>query len=649
VTPEHVYTLSSVSDLRLSPDGSRLAYCVSEVDRERDGYRRALWLAEAEGARCAVLWTADGRVDCPRWSPDGSRIAFLAGDPGGVIRLCCAAPTAEAEPAVLATGATAFAWSPDGRWLAFVASADESARDDHAPRVVRRAYYRADGRGFVGDEVHTLFVVSSEGGPARALARDVAFDQAPAWSPDGARIAFARRRSSALDHAQADLWGVALAGGAPTRISTSVPCATAPAWSPDGRTLACFGAEPETLGVHGPIVRVWLVDPSGARSPRPAAPGYDGCAMLPRAGMLAAPVWDGEGRSLTFSAADRGDIHVVRADAASGRVATVVGGERQVFLAHACAGARRIACVVSDPLGPGDLTVCDWDGARERRWVAFGGVFRDAAADLVVERRSFAVDGASLDGWLYRSRTHAGPRPLALSVHGGPHAFVGSGIAVSHFYRYVLAARGWAVLALNASGSVSYGEAFARRIVGCWGERDLPEHLCAIDALVDERIADRERLAIVGYSYGGFVAAWAIGQTDRFRAAVIGAPITDLTSYFGTSDIGPWFCNWGMEGDVEARRERYERLSPVHYAHRATTPALILHGEADERCPIGQSEELFARLVQHGRSAVEFVRYPGAAHGFPSSGRPSHRVDYVTRIADWLQRHAAEGATENRR
>jgi dipeptidyl aminopeptidase/acylaminoacyl peptidase len=654
VTPEHIFALQTVAGLGLSPDGNRLAYVVSEVDRAEDGYRATLWLAEAEGTRSAPL-ESTRKILAPRWSPDGARVAFLAGDAGSPLELRAVAPEPGAKVQTLVEGfeVTAFAWSPDGRWIAFAACTGppDATRSgaEYRPRVVRRAYHRAEGRGFVGDERHALFVLAAAGGPARRLVESVAADSAPAWSPDGTRIAFARRRTGRLDHTQADLFAIALDGGRETQLCASVPCAAAPAWSPRGDRLACFGAEPESLGVDGPMVRVWLVDASGSRDPRCAAPEFEGSAMLPRgAGPLPAPVWSRDGCSLTFTAADRGNLHVVRADTATGRVDPVVGGERQVFLAHACATAGRIACVVSEAASPGDVHVFDWNGAGERRWVALGGAFRSAAADLEIERRSFeSGHGAALDGWLYRSRGSGGPLPLAVSVHGGPHGFVGNGFSATHFYRYVLASRGWAVLALNASGSLSYGEPFARRIAGRWGELDLPEQLGAVDALVRNGIADPHRLAIVGYSYGGFLASFAIGQTDRFRAAVIGAPITNLVSCFGTSDIGPWFCGWEMDGDPDSRRETYERLSPVTHAHRATTPALLLHGEGDERCPIGQSEELFARLVRGG-SAVEFVRYPAASHSFPGSGRPSHRVDYATRIVDWLQRHAAGAVTEKR-
>ncbi|MGH2371395.1 MAG: alpha/beta hydrolase family protein, partial [Chloroflexota bacterium] len=162
------------------------------------------------------------------------------------------------------------------------------------------------------------------------------------------------------------------------------------------------------------------------------------------------------------------------------------------------------------------------------------------------------------------------------------------------------------------------------------------------DTLIAEGIADGERLAVAGYSYGGYMTSWTITHTDSFKAAVVGAPVTNLESFHGTSDIGMWFAPWEMDGDLATNRETYRRLSPVNYVERVTTPTLILHGEADDRCPIGQGEEFFIGLVAAGRVPVEFVRYPGGAHPFVGSGRPSHRLDYVRRVAEWVERYTAE-------
>jgi len=307
----------------------------------------------------------------------------------------------------------------------------------------------------------------------------------------------------------------------------------------------------------------------------------------------------------------------------------------------------RIAFVAATTESPGEVFVVE--GGEERQLTE---VFRRALPDVELaaptERTFTAPDGTEINGWVLRAGG-AGRSPLLLDIHGGPHSFTGNAFSLGYFFRYVLASRGWSVLALNATGSGSYGRAFAHAIRGRWGERDLPEQLAAIDALVADGLADPERLAVFGYSYGGFMTSWVIGHADRFKAAVVGAPVVNQESFHGTSDIGMHFSSWELGGEIRTSRETFRRLSPVQYADRVTAPTLILHGEADDRCPIGQGEELFTALLAADRVPTEMVRYPGGSHLFIQSGRPSHRVDFGRRVVEWVTRHVRGGAPEGRR
>jgi dipeptidyl aminopeptidase/acylaminoacyl peptidase len=374
-------------------------------------------------------------------------------------------------------------------------------------------------------------------------------------------------------------------------------------------------------------------------APRRLTAAYDrGAFLLPPPAVNPGPLWGPDGATLTFVAADAGNVHVVRVGVSDGQVRTVVGGERQ--LGFPGGGGGRLAFTSSDPREPGELLVTAADGTDERRLARVDAARVTAGGLPRVERRAFpSPHGGTVDGWLVHPAIAARPAPLLVHVHGGPHSFVGNVFPHGAFFWYALAARGWAVLALNPHGSGSYGRAFADAIRGRWGEHDLPEQLAAVDVLVREGLADPERLAIHGYSYGGFLTAWVIGHTDRFRAAIVGAPVVNVESFHGTSDIGPWFGLYQMGGDLVAHRDLYRRLSPINYVEHATTPTLILHGEADDRCPIGQGEELFAGLAMLGKAPVEMVRYPGQSHLFVGTGRPSHRVDYVQRVVGWLERH----------
>lgn len=232
--------------------------------------------------------------------------------------------------------------------------------------------------------------------------------------------------------------------------------------------------------------------------------------------------------------------------------------------------------------------------------------------------------------------------PLLNDVHGGPAAYVQLDYDTNVFWQ-VLCAEGWAVLALDAVGSAGYGRDFADRLCGHWGEYDLPQHVAAVEQLQREGFCD-DRVAISGKSYGGFMSAWAIGQTRKFRAAVVMAPVGNIETHYGTSDGGYYADPRYMGGEAQFDRQLARELSPMRYVECATTPTLFLQGKEDERCPKCQSEELFVSMMRAGSTPAELVLYPQEGHHFLGDGAPSVRVDAARRIADWVRRHALRPA-----
>ncbi|HEV2357477.1 MAG TPA: S9 family peptidase [bacterium] len=646
VRPEDLAAIVTVSDAQISPDGRAVAFVRTETDLTADEYRSTIWLAGTDGGGPVQMTRGPRRDTAPRWAPDGRTIAFLSDRDGtGQLYLL---PLSGGEPrrvTALPYGAGAAVWAPDGTRIAFRAAADASpepaepsANGPHRPRVVTRAQYKGDGFGYTFDRRHQLFVLRLPDGGVAQLTRDDAEHAGPAWSPDGRRLAFVRARAAAGDYSLFDVWSMDADGGGPRQLTSEIGRAVAPAWSPDGEWIACFGNDEQEGGFGDPVARVWLV-PSAGGPPRRLTAGYDRAAVLLRPHEITLPpVWSSDGRSVTFLAADAGRVHAVRAAVPDGAVATVAGGDRQIQSITAAAG--RLAFTATDPATPADLFVCAADGSAERRLTRVNEAWLSEVALPRVEHRRFSSPhGGELDGWVTHPASRLRPAPLLVEIHGGPASYAGPVFPLGLWHTYILASRGWAVLQLNPVGSGSYTKSFAQGIRGVWGERDLPEQLAAVDALVAEGTADPARLAVSGYSYGGFMTSWTITHTDRVKAAVVGAPVVNLESFHGTSDIGPWFAAWEMRGDVVTQRETYRRLSPINYVERVTTPTLIVHGEADDRCPIGQGEEFFAGLVAAGRAPVEFVRYPGQSHGFRLTGRPSHRIDVVRRVVDWMARH----------
>jgi dipeptidyl aminopeptidase/acylaminoacyl peptidase len=281
-------------------------------------------------------------------------------------------------------------------------------------------------------------------------------------------------------------------------------------------------------------------------------------------------------------------------------------------------------------------------GAGERRLSDLNGWWKDRTAVQAISR-DFEVprgDGSleKIQGWLLRGEGTSGPAPLLNDVHGGPASYALLDFDTNVFWQ-VLCSRGWSVLALNAVGSSSFGREFCRRLSGHWGELDLPQHLAAIDTLQAEGVCD-DRIALSGKSYGGYLSSWSIGHTDRFKAAIVMAPVGNIETHYGTSDGGYYADPYYIASKPTFDRAQARQLSPLQYVEKSTTPTLFMQGKEDERCPKCQSEELFVSMYRAGDTPTQLVLYPDETHAFLGEGAPACRRDAANRIIAWVEHYA---------
>jgi len=641
--PDDVLRLTAPAEPQLSPDGRLVAFTRLAPDPERDRDVGHVWVVPTAGGE-PVRWTAGERGDgAPSWSPDGRRLAFLsAREPGeGVARQVWVVEAAGGEARRLTDlpgGVREIAWAPDGSRLACVAIVRPPAEGEAErarPVVVDRLGYKADGIGLLAGARAQLFVVGLDGGPARQLTFGDSRVSGPAWSPDGAAIAYSDATHADRDIDQAShVFVVAAAGGQPRRVTGGPGVALCPAWTPDARRLVFIGrprADHLMNGLH-------VVDAAGGQS-APLLPGFDRTVMAGAPGYPGGPPRvDADGR-VTFCARIGGCVHLFRAGLDGGVVEPLVSGDDRVVSGFSTAGGA-IAFVASDACQPGDVFLRGADGA-ERRLTELNRELLAEAPPVRPERRVFtAPDGVHVEAFVYRP-AGGGRAPLLLDVHGGPHNAFAAALTGAYLYRQELVARGWCVVAPNPRGSDGYGLDFLEGVRGGWGRLDQQDFEAAIDGLVAEGAADPDRLAVTGYSYGGFTTAWLIGQTRRFRAAVAGGVVTNLSSMYGGSDTGGSLALHELGSEPFQSWAPFDELSPVRHAARIETPLLMLHGESDDRCPIGQAEDLFT-LLRRRRREVRMVRYPGASHLFIVNGRLSHRRDYQRRLVDWVTEHVAD-------
>lgn len=656
------YRLQTASDPQLSPDGSHVAYTLSQADREKDEMRSSIWVVPVAGGEPRQFTRGPKRDFGARWSPDGATLAFVSDRDGQPQIYIMPATGGEARRLTsLEEGVGIPVWSPDGRQIAFTSRVGEELepKDSEAkerlqrqPVVLDELKHKFDTIGHFRGRRSQLFVVPVEGGEPSQRTRGPHDCTLPAWSPDGSQLAFVSARHEQRDYdAVTDIYVISAAGGEPRRLTPGRGPASSPSWSPDGRTIA-YAANEYPQGQFGARnLGLWTIDASGGE-PRRIDRAFDrSVASQPPPFPSLQLIWSQGGSEIVFGAMDRGAIHLFSVPSTGGAPRRVVGGERRTLLSSSAnRDGSLIAVAASSYRDPSAILVVNADGTNERKLTHLNQEVYAGAAISHPEKLSFrAPDGAEFEGWLIKPADYQEGRryPLLLDVHGGPHGAWGPGFSPIALVWQVLAAQGWAILYINPRGSSSYGEEFAMYLRNAWGEKDFPEFMAAVDRVIEMGIADPQRLAVTGYSYGGYMTNWIVGHTERFKAAVAGGCVSNMISMYGTSDIGAPFEDWEFGGPWWEQRERYERLSPISYVDRITTPLLLMHAEGDLRCPIGQSEEMFTALNRQ-RKPVQFVRFPGGNHLFVTMGPPSHRYEYGRRLIDWVRRWTAENTAPQR-
>ncbi|MGX1701163.1 serine hydrolase [Microbacterium sp. NPDC055357] len=639
--------LTIPSQPALAPGGDRIAYVLAGVDGDTDRPTTTLWMTDAAGA--ARRLTQGSSDSAPVFSPDGQTLAFLR---DGQLWTLPVAGGEGQQRTHLPLGAGSAVFSPDSTRIAFVAPVELEAHGDEtdddraerstSPIVTDGVGYEVDGTGFLRGMRMQVHVLDLASGDVQQLTSADAQAMSPAWSPDGSRIAYTAASEGAGDlvfRAAVHVIDPADPAAAPKIVGFAEGCAMTVSYTPDGEQFVVVGWAAEPVG----IARLYRVDAvtgdavelaaSLDRNVMPGAPAYPG----------AIPQVTASGDVL-FAVRDRGCSHLYAVALTGGEPRLVHGGDGIVVAGLSVAGDVA-AFAASGPASFGEIVRLEVTTGTHEVVTAQGSA-PEGVELFVRESREFEIgDGVRVQGWILRDPEVSGATPLLVDVHGGPHNAWNGAVDDMHLYHQVLAARGWTILMLNPRGSDGYGEEFFTAVNDAWGVSDANDFLEPIDELVAEGVVDAARLAVTGYSYGGFMTCYLTSRDDRFAAAVAGGVVSDLVSMGGTSDdahllnvfeIGamPW---------SSADRERLAEMSPYSQVENVTTPTLVLHGDDDLRCPVGQARQWHTALRERG-IPTRLVLYPGGSHIFPILGRPSHRIDYNERVVDWVERYAGDAA-----
>lgn len=631
---------------RLSPDGRHLAFIRSWVDDEERP--AALCTIPVRGGRVRIVAPRAsspgfGAVEEVAWSPDGSRLAFVAA----------------ADPLRFVVG--------DRPAVGTRAERAASLRSPTARRITR-SDWRWDEIGH-RDRWSHLFVVETDGAmPPRQVTTGDWGVSAITWHPDGRTVAFESDRDDEPDlNPCTSIWAVDVAArgrrGKPRRLLATGAPVTTPAFSPDGRWLAAVGAaEPDPLDHVSPGLLLRPADGSGAirtlsaHLDRPIGNWTDtdlhGWTTTPRTG----PEWVDEA-TIVAVLTDRGRSlperwtidplsgHVVdeptvfdRCDGAPWADAAL----HQVAVAPDAASAGTVVALGTlDGRAMDVMTVDVSKPVAERRFrhhSSFGSTWQRRVVQPEMRRIDVPVTGGAIEAWLASPPdADDAALPMIVDIHGGP---LGGWAPAPHIEVTMLVGAGYRVVLPNIRGSAGYGADWIRPQLGDWGGIDVDDVHATVDHVVRRGWADPERLGVIGLSYGGFMVNWLVGTSNRFRAAVSENGVTNQVSAWANSDGGPAYCRTALLGDPFSAEgvERLWRQSPLRHVSNVVTPLLLLQAESDQRCPASDNEQFFVALRQLRRK-VEYVVYPESHHTFSSTGRPDRRIDRMDRVLSWFEDH----------
>lgn len=627
-----------VSDAQIHPDGSTVAFVVGDLTHPRDKNTRAnIYLAPGGDVAPYPFTTADACEMHPRWSPDGNTLAFISDRTRIDDFQIYLMPYRGGEARTLTTGSAVqapyrdismFKWSPDSTRIAFLQKEPQTERERE-----RRAR-GMDEINFEHDPKFTrLVVIEVATQKTRVVTRgDVQvweFD----WSPDGKEFVLVCS-AQPYEWSWYDSWlaRVPAGGGAPHKIFARPNRQLAhPRWSPDGHHIAFVSSLWSDRGIIGGDL--YLTDANG-KNTRVLSQGYEGT--------LSGTEWVNAQNLLTAGYL-RGEAALTQFDL-EGASQLLWSGAGAINESHTPKFSRSadgtIAVVRSDPSSPREVWMLYPTDPDALVWRQITNLNADLGVFITGDQQVFewtGHEGKKMQGVLVKpAGSKAGKRlPLIVHPHGGP-----TGISANEYlsplrWAYHLTNRGYAVFMPNYRGSTGWGIEFAEANLGDMGGKDFLDIMAGVDALIKDGIADPKRMGFGGWSYGGFLTAWAITRTDRFKAAVAGAAISNWLSFHGSSYLNRWDELHYDNASPYERGGVHDKFSPIHYIGNAKTPTLILQGEKDGDVAASQAYELYRGLKDHGVE-TELVIYPREPHGI---GETAHVQDLITRVCDWFDRH----------
>lgn len=646
-----LFGLEWASDPQISPDGRTIAYVRQSNDIMTDKARPTIWLVDVATGQQRPLMAGAGSYFSPRWSPDGSRLAYVAADGGSpqlYVRWMASGESARITGLPDSPGG--LAWSPDGRRIAYsMLVPDDAPKIGSAPakpegakwadplQVIDRVTYRFDAAGYLKPGYRQIFWVPADGGaPTQLTFGPTNAGGDISWAPDSRSILFSANLSPnwQREPLQSEIYRIGIEGGAPVALTSRDGPDNSPAVSPDGRSIAWVGFDDKHLGYQNRRLSVMTIDGSNKRVLT---------ASLDRS--VSSPVWAGDSRSIYVQVEDRG-INKVERVGLDGSIREIASGMGFGELDRPYAGgdfsvskSGVVAFTSGDPSHLNQVAIAS--GSSPRRLTHLSSSLLDSKVLGQVQKLpvSSQYDRRPIDAWMVTPPDFdpAKKYPMILEIHGGPYAAYGPQFSSDD---QLYAAHGYVVVYSNPRGSTSYGEDFANQIEKAYPGHDYDDLMSVVDAAIASGHVDPANLFVTGGSGGGVLTSWIVGKTDRFRAAAAQKPVIDWASWGLTADIAGfsspyWFAKRPWEDPMG-----YWQRSPLSLVGNVKTPTMVVVGSEDYRTPVSEAEQYYEALQLRGIPTM-LVKVPGASHE-TLTDRPSQSAAKASAILAWFDRYRTD-------
>lgn len=644
---EDVFALEYVSDPRISPDGEHIVYRRMGFDIMNDRSKGNLWMMKTDGSDHMKLTSREGSESQARWSPDGSRIAFVSStDEGSEIYVYWFNSGHIAKITQLEGGPGNINWSPDGKHIAFTMFIPEKppvvaklpkkpkgAKWADNARITDRLKHEADGRGYMQPGFSHIFIVPAIGGTPKQLTSDnYNHGGSFSFSPDGTEIYFSSNRHPdwEYDFRNSEIYKVNVASGEITQITNQPGPDYSPKVSPDGSKIAFLGFKDRVQTYQ--LTQLHIMNKDGSDR-KIISTNLDRSVKNIE--------WDGDGKGLYFMNDDKGNTKLSHINL-SGKItelASSVGGTTlgrpYASGSYTVSEEGEIAFTLSTPYHPAEMAVRTKKGIRK-----ISNLNEDILGDRELGKveevwYKSSVDGRDIQGWIVKPPQYDGSKkyPLLVENHGGPILNYGDRFTAEI---QLYAADGYVVFYPNPRGSTSYGEEFGNLLYNNYPGEDYNDVMDGVDYLVNQGIADNEKLFVTGGSAGGIMTAWIIGKNNRFKAAVVAKPVMNWISKTLVADNYYGYANSRYPGQPWENFETYWKFSPISLVGNVETPTMVMVGMNDLRTPPSESKQLYHALKLRKIETV-LVELPGASHGI--ARRPSQLISKVAHTLAWFRKY----------